>query len=166
MRSSAILALRDIGDTLAVEPIINMLKDGDVRESAVWASGHLGDKRAVEPLIEVLENGSIDVYAVALALAKMGDKRAVEPLIKAMVERPLMGLFDAFEVLVKMGKPAVEPLIKSLKYEDPKVREWAARGLGEIGDIQAIESLRKILEEDKNEDVREATSNALEELKE
>jgi HEAT repeat protein len=77
---SVVLALGEIGNALAVEPLIKVLNSdgtvaGDkyVREEAARALGEIGDERAVEPLIKAL--GDEDDYvreATKEALKKLG----------------------------------------------------------------------------------------------
>ncbi|HDZ76666.1 MAG TPA: HEAT repeat domain-containing protein, partial [Candidatus Omnitrophica bacterium] len=79
-RNSAIQALGKIGDSRAVEPLIEALKDEYrfVRDSAIQALGKIGDSRAVEPLIEALEDEDVDGYVhyfVTQALGEIGDIR-------------------------------------------------------------------------------------------
>ena len=62
--------------------------------ATIIALGDIGDTRAVEPLIKILlkateESGWRDA---AKSLAKIGDKRAIEPLVVAMEkEREVFG---------------------------------------------------------------------------
>ncbi len=86
-RGSAVYALGELGDKMAVEPLIARLgdNDSDVRQSAARALGKLGDKRAVEPLMERLGDGHPYVrQSAAKALGELGDRRAVEPLRKLL----------------------------------------------------------------------------------
>ena len=52
------MALGEIGDSRAIEPLIQALKDKDkyIREWAADALGEIGNERAVEPLIEALKD--------------------------------------------------------------------------------------------------------------
>lgn len=84
VRWSAVEVLGEIGDTEAIEPLIQALKDKDedVRRNAVEALGKIGDTRAVEPLIQALEDKNADVRETAVeALGKIGDVRAAEETI-------------------------------------------------------------------------------------
>ena len=59
-------------------------KDSWFRRLAAWALGEIGDSRAVECLIEALEDEDWSVrWHVIWALVKIGDP-AVVPLIKAL----------------------------------------------------------------------------------
>jgi HEAT repeat protein len=57
----------------------------------------------------------------------------------------------------------VDELIEQLKDEDWRVREAAAKALGKIGNIRAVEPLSAALR-DKDEDVRESAASALEKI--
>jgi hypothetical protein len=69
----------------------------------------------------------------------------------------------AKNALARIGPPAVKPLMLAMKNKDPRVREYAAITLGEIGDASAVETLRNALKDD-DEKVRFSAQSALEEL--
>jgi len=123
VRAEAAHCLGEIGDTRAVEPLIQALsyrgKYGfywQVRMNAANALGEIGDARAVEPLIQALWDPQPQVQlSAANALGKIGDARAVKPLIRRHSEKekdPF--LFDEYtdiqiaarEALVKIGGEA------------------------------------------------------------
>jgi HEAT repeat protein len=127
-------ALGRIRDPRAVEQLIAALKDEEigVREAAAKALGEISDPRAVEPLIAALRDKEVR-EAAAKALDKLGwqpDKSeagATYWIVKRQWDR-----------CVEIGIPAVEPLIKVLK-DDRDVA--AAKALGEISDVRAVEPL-------------------------
>ena len=91
VRKEAAAALKKIGDTRALFPLIDVLEYrdwhdfyavmGSVRETAAEALGVLRDSRAVEPLIKSLNDKDEEVrWKAAWALGNIGDIRAVEPL--------------------------------------------------------------------------------------
>ncbi len=85
MRRDAALALGQIEDARAVEPVLLALhhRDTTVRWAAAQALGELGDARVVEPLVVLLGDSQHDVQRVAAqALTSLGDARAVEPLME------------------------------------------------------------------------------------
>ena len=87
VRCDAAVALGEIGDERAVEPLIEALKDkiASVRRAAAQALGEIGDKHAVRPLIQMLKDRSVLARRASVeALGKIGDKRVVEPLIKVL----------------------------------------------------------------------------------
>ena len=58
IRGRAAQTLGLVGDSRAVEPLIQALSDADrwVRMAAAWALGRLGDARAVSKLIQALDD--------------------------------------------------------------------------------------------------------------
>jgi HEAT repeat protein len=77
----AATALGEIGDSRALEPLLNVLhkhKDRDMRVAAAHALGKLGDARAIEPLIAELEGQGIFEVRKASAESLVRLYRAVE----------------------------------------------------------------------------------------
>ena len=73
-KRSAANALGEIGDSRAVDPLIDMLKsqNWEVRKDAARALGEIGDSRAVDPLIAALKDYNESVrYATADSLDTM-----------------------------------------------------------------------------------------------
>ena len=162
-------ALGEIGDTRAVEALIEALKDRDesVRKNTVEALGEIGDARAVEALIEALEYEAVVVRErAAWALGRIGDVSAVEALIEALNDRDESVREHAAWALISMGDMrAVEALIEALEYEAVVVRERAAWALGRIGDVGAVKALKNALLKDRDESVRMAATRALKQIK-
>jgi len=97
--------LGEIGDTRAVEPLIQVLKDKDkdVRLTAARVLGVIGDARAVESLIQALRDEERVVRMnAATALGRIGDKRAIEPLTNA--------LEDEWSFVQKAARKALEEI--------------------------------------------------------
>ena len=120
-----------------------------------WKASHrtlsiTGDKfpEAIRPFLEAFK--SQDDFAEIVW-------RRAEPLIKALQK----GNWQAASGLGKIGEPAVELLIGFLSDENGNY--IAARALGQIGDVRAVEPLIKALE-DNDEDVRKAAKEALHKL--
>lgn len=96
-RLEAVIALGEIGDERAVEPLLKIVNSGserdsddreppEVRRHAVEALGTIGGK-AVEKLVDILRNKGSSMRVDAIeALAKLGDDRAVLPLIEVLGE--------------------------------------------------------------------------------
>jgi len=144
VRWNAALALREIGDKRAIEPLINALRDGysDVRNAAFKALEEIEPewhktevaKRQVPEFINALRDRDSDVRsAAAWVLGKIGDERSVEPLINALMD------------------------------EYWHVREAACKALGKIKDQKAIKFLINTLR-DGYSDVRNAAFKALEKI--
>jgi HEAT repeat protein len=84
-RSTATAALGDIGDAAAVEPLLQLLEDGNdtVRAMAAQSLGKIGDARATGALLGRLTDRTYGVRGRAIeALAGIGDPAAVEPLAR------------------------------------------------------------------------------------
>jgi hypothetical protein len=64
------------------------------------------------------------------------------------------------EAMVWIGEPSIQPLIKILNGYDPNNRQSAAYALGKIGDIRAIASLVKAID-DRDKVVQQYVSDAL-----
>ena len=83
VRWFAAICLEEIGEP-AVEPLIRAL-DSNVRWVAAVVLGKIGDSRAVEPLIEALKYEDDTVQKTAAeVLGEIGDDRAVGPLRHAL----------------------------------------------------------------------------------
>jgi len=109
----------------------------------------LGDPRAVEPLIPGLGDREENVRkAAAKALGQLGEGALAETVLAALKGNP--------QTVVDLGDPrAVEPLIAAIGDENERVRQGAARALGQLGDPHALEPLTAALD-DESKWVRQA----------
>ncbi len=175
----------------AVEPLLQALESKNYERRSVAAIlGRLGDKRAAPTLARILKDPD-EVYDVKnrmaqilnelgfeprdetekvylLVAAKKWDEVAGlgEPAVETLIEAlRRFGWPETREALAKIGKPAVEPLIQSLNHQASWTRFGAATALGEIGDERAVEPLTRLLNNENNEEVREATREALEKIR-
>ena len=71
---------------------------------------------------------------------------------------------EAEKALENLGADAVKPLIGALKDEHPRMRECAARTLGRIGDVRAINELEKVANNDNYSTIRTVAEYALKEI--
>jgi HEAT repeat protein len=141
---AAAIALGEIGDARAVEPLIALLEDENslVKMNAAVALGGIG-KPAVEPLIAILtdENSVAHEYA-ARALGMTGDARAIDPLITDLGdESPSVRKNAAWALGMTGDARAVKPLAAALRDKDSSVRMAAAVALGAFGDARAVKPL-------------------------
>lgn len=139
-------ALGRIGDRFAVAPLIEVVKDEDeksvyLRESAVSALGLLGDTRAIDPLVSILETkqGIIDKFSFL-------KERVIEALTK-------MSFNDNERVF--------RALKNSLSDESAQVRINAIEALMESSHPRAIDTIKKCLETDSDEEVKKNAMIAL-----
>jgi HEAT repeat protein len=172
VRTAAARALGQLGNAQAVEALVVALHDksADIRAAAAEALGQVGDVRVVEPLIAALKDGNTSLRQAATnALAKIGQP-ALDLVIATLKDENSYVRRAAAEVLDKMkwqppedetgvaywiaaqqwqkcialGSLAVDQLIVAL--EDKAVGGAAARTLGEIKDMRAIEALATALD--------------------
>ena len=113
-------------------------EDGQVRMAAITALGELGDTAAVEPLIEILERDLEDrtgIWAAAIpVLGQLGDPRATPILVRTLEDRDeyWLGRSMGAEALGAIGDPeAVDPLLAATQYGD--TRETALVALERMG---------------------------------
>ena len=154
-RQGAAVALGEIGDPRAVEPLITIAlgdEDEEVRWAAAGALGRIKDPRAVEPLIAALRDEDRRIReGAARTLGKIKDPRAVKPLIVALRdEDPDVRRRAARALGWIKNLRAVTPLVAVLRDEDRWVRRRAAKVLGEIGDPRAVEPLIAALRDEKS----------------
>jgi HEAT repeat protein len=148
-REWAATDLGELGDSQAVEPLIEALTDSDegVRNAAVQSLGQIGDSRAVEPLITALKTCNGYLPTIAYALGKIGGP-APESLIEALRDGNCNVRWGTAEALGFIKDPAAVPsLIQALTDGCPVVRSSAAIALGEIDDISAVPALTELLKD-------------------
>lgn len=117
-------ALGRIGDTAAVEPLIELASkhaEDQLSVRSVGALGDIGDHRAVDVLIAILDDEkTMDCSHLRLetcwALRKLKDPRAIESLIRILVDsrNNLAAIQDAAaSALVQLDDDRIElPLLK------------------------------------------------------
>lgn len=116
-------------------------RDSQVRRQAALALGEIEDRRAVEPLGLLLQDECAAVReAAAQALAELGDARALDVLVQILHKDDSAKIVlchdrqDAAQALANLGTPqALEPLVEALRDPRPAVRSAAARALSGQG---------------------------------
>jgi HEAT repeat protein len=173
VRQDAARALGQIGDTRAVEPLAAALRDDyGASEAAGEALVQIGGARALRSLASALGDDSESVRWLACRmLSRIADARVVEPLVSALadpndrIREAAAGALDSlgwqpvddaqralravalakFEEAAALGSAAVGPLAFALRDRSFHLRTGAARALGQIGDLQAVEQLTSTL---------------------
>jgi HEAT repeat protein len=145
VRVAAALALGDLGDRSAVEPLIEKLEDvhSEVRQSAAIALGRLGDERGFAPLAAALAEGSADLrFQAAASLVEIDPQRAYDPLVAAVGDGDAEVRANVAAALGEIGEKRAAGWIADL-LEDaaPDVRFEAAYALARFGDARAVEPL-------------------------
>ena len=128
-------------------------EDLEVRRSAIVALGRIGDSRAIAPLVNTLKEASLTIEA-ANALAQIGDPRGVEGLLPLLGSDDASIRQAAVSALNSLIPPAMsERIIPLLHDPDPNVRESAVKIAGYFGYPASAEALLE-LSHDSNERVR------------
>jgi HEAT repeat protein len=156
VRQDTALALGYLGDSRALDPLIEALHDQDdgVRWYSTRALGLLNNLQAVEPLLAALNTATLEfdeeVQCAAIeALGKLGDRRATQALIGGLSNPGPSTIWVACATALGAlrATEAIPYLIPKLadtdKYEP--VAWDVAMALGRIGD-PAIEPLLTALE--------------------
>ena len=148
----------------AIQPLIEALGDFDksVREQAMLALSAIG-KAAIEPLSAAIKEPKWETrYRAAEALGKIADEKAIKPLIQALKDNRDHVRYMAAKGLREVGdSDATEPVIILLKDENRYVRMMAARALSAIGGKKVHDALKKALEAETDEKVKEAITEAM-----
>ncbi|MGH7977036.1 MAG: HEAT repeat domain-containing protein, partial [Limisphaerales bacterium] len=164
---SAIKALAQIEDILAVPPLREALKNPDpfMRLTVLGALERIGDPSAYDDIERLLtdRNSNVRVAAIEAAI-HCGGGRAVMALIKCLKDSVWEVRHAAIRGLGTLAEPtAVDALCEMLKDGDRDVRESAVTALGRIGDRSAIQHLVLALI-DPESSVRSTAANSLQEI--
>jgi len=113
------------------------------RLAAIYALGEIGDSRAVEPLVEMLADPDPQILQETVeSLAKLADPRSVEPLIHLWEkDRQTKGGIIAHAISKIPNERSVLVMIDALYDDDPWIRGIAATTLGELGEARAVNPL-------------------------
>lgn len=134
--------LKAKGNVQGLLKALNYKKNSKLCIAAVKALGEIGESTAVEPLIEIsLGNDTNEMRIQAIdSLAKLGDTRAIEPLLylrgttanEVSRSRSTSIYFSASEALKKFGNSAVDELIAALSNSNRSIRNSAAELLSKL----------------------------------
>ncbi|HTM21760.1 MAG TPA: HEAT repeat domain-containing protein [Kofleriaceae bacterium] len=111
----------------------------EVRAEAAFSLGELETEAAVAPLVERLRDPDMRVrQAAAIGLGTLGFRAGFEPLRQALVDGPPDLRFQAATSLAEIDpEAAYEPLLAALGDGDGEVVGAAALALGALGDLRA-----------------------------
>ncbi len=145
VREVAIDGVGQIGSP-AVEVLLKLLRDWDVRKSAIIALGKIRDERVLEPLMQQLRNDEFMEDATD-ALVNLGEP-ALPGLIKALKDKEELVRKQAVIALGRIKSPeAIDPLIEMLQNKDWFTRLTAAAALEAIGDERGREAIKPLLKD-------------------
>ncbi|HKN86092.1 MAG TPA: HEAT repeat domain-containing protein [Nitrospiraceae bacterium] len=151
VRTDAVRALGDIGDSRAVDFLLTALNDLDVRPVAVESLGKIGDRRAVPALVKIVNGSSRPDHSRPLdgcgdrwdqemivmgfavrALGDIGDETAIPALIAAL--RSTVTRSESSTALTRFGRPAIPYLLEVVKKErDENIVYYAKEALSQLG---------------------------------
>lgn len=146
---AAALIVLPLGATAAsVTDLVAVLKAGGDRKQSADACRELaqiGSPEAIAPLAALLADENLN-HMARYALEPI-DSPAVDQAFRDAVPkltgRPLAGVVTSLGV--RRDAKAVKLLTPLLVHSDPNVAQAAARALGDIGNLEAAEALRKTL---------------------
>jgi HEAT repeats/PBS lyase HEAT-like repeat len=133
-----------------------------VREECVRALGIIGGEKAVEALVRVMDQRSM-APQVEKALMKICDKDLSTGLLRKLIINDKKFSINIIIYLgFKKSARAADALIDIARDEsgDKWVRGSASWALGQIGDTAALDTLRKMMNDDKEDYVREESEEA------
>lgn len=179
VRAMCAKAIANHKNTSAVSALLYCLNNKDenyrVRLACADALGRIGDRFAVAPLIEVVKDeNEKSVYlreSAVSALGLLGDTRAIDPLVSILETK--QGIMDKFsflkervlEALSKMNSSDDERVFRALKNsltdESAQVRINAIEAIMNSEHPKAIETIKKCLENDADEEVKKNAMIAL-----
>lgn len=153
VRRTAVRALGQIGDPMAVTPLLDavtadpaLVRDvvAALQRIGPEASPHL--RRDLEHLVTAGHRGRRGAL-VATALGLHGDIASAPTLVRALVAGTEPALrAAAAEALGEIGVPiAVPALVAALADADPEVRRQAATALGQVSDTSAVPAIAAVL---------------------
>ena len=150
-----------MADTVSEQIAALSDEDWAIREEAATLLGALKDARAVLPLTNALRDTDRAVREAAVgALSSLGSV-SVPALAGCLTDPALQVQEAASAILASLADARVlAPLMQALGSRDWIVRMHAAKGLGRIGDPDAVPALMPLLQ-DKVKAVREEASSAL-----
>ena len=141
VRAKVIQVLGEVGDARAVNVLVRALADEAVSDDAARGLTRIG-KEAVPALVEACELVEGPVRAkVIQVLGKAGDPRAVDVLTRALADADEAVREDAAEGLMNMGDVGFPVLVKVLQVARGQARTKAVRLLGKTGDERAAVAL-------------------------
>jgi HEAT repeat protein len=133
-------------------------ENSGVGQFIVDALAEIGDVQVVPVLCRTTRSHNLSLrYSSVRALGKLGDRRAIPFLVEALGDTASIVRLRAVESLSAMGEPTLwVPISEMLADQSAGVRAVAARVLGEMHCMRAINYLLPLLESDIETDVLEA----------
>jgi HEAT repeat protein len=121
-----------------------------VRTSVARALGQLGDKTALGALCAALSDPSLWVRrAAADALGAIGDVEAVPALVQALADTQSLVRASVVCALGHLPCRQTREILERYTHdEDPALRWYAARSLGQVGDLNTLTTLQRMQQDE------------------
>lgn len=146
----------------------HLARDEEDTVAVTAAMGQIGSRLTVDELLDALADPRFNVrFEAILAIARMpADQRLTGALIEVLQSKsPALSVLAAW-ALARVGDPAaIGPLRRALDDKYRSVQGYSARGLGTLGDREAIPELLARLEQEEDEGLVLAYGSALGKLK-
>ena len=162
VRRTAALSLGKIAHFEGIPSLTKGLSDEDslVRQYSAWGLGQMGGELSDEAVMGLIHALGDDVPAVKQAVASALGQ--VEPLSnRVQLLKEILAISEVetrkavIKVLTDFDTPsAYEVIVPALKDPDPRVRQSAVSGLGELADRRAVPLFRTQLLKDSDAGVR------------
>lgn len=162
VRSSARGVILERRSSSVAQMLINALGTPNLRRTSAELLTQMGEV-ATDALVGALVGADPDLKRIiGETLSSSG---AAENLIKELSGRSVAQRERAIDALGAMRAPhAVDALIARLEDPDGTVRSKAAEVLGDLGDVRAVEPLKRVFVADPDMDVVAATERSLRKL--
>ena len=162
MRRTAALSLGKVADSDGIRALLSGLKDSDtrVREYSAWALGQMEEELPHETalaLVMSLGDSAVPVkQAAAASLSNAIPKEELSNLLRQVLAvSEVSTRRAAVQAMGELELPsAYGTFLHAVKDPDPRVRQFAIAGLGELSDDRPLVVFRKVLLNDPDEGVR------------
>ena len=130
----------------AVEQVVKMLRDWDIRKAAIRTLGKIRDERVLDPLIGQLRADEFHLDAID-ALIELGEP-SVPKLLPLLKDKEEQIRKRAVIVLGRIKNAGVlEPLIEMLQDPDWFTRLSAAAAIEQIGGDKGREAIKPLMKD-------------------
>jgi HEAT repeat protein len=170
VRRAALVGLGSMGDSGVFDYLVVILSEDALpalRAAAAEGLATMGDTLAVAALVHALADTASSVRKQAvMALHRLWTQQAETAIARVVTEdREAVVRFVAAQSLGQhRAASARDPLRVALRDSSVWVRAEAARSLGELGDVEAIEDLSLLLERGDDGPDHDAARQALQKL--
>jgi len=166
IRYHSVMALGIMGDKALIPILIGLIEDQDelIASTAAYSLGEIGHKSAIPTLVKALGIQKPTIQRNALiALSKIGIPGLESLLTFASNKNHKASLrtIALQEVAFIKSRHAVLPLIKLLRDNNSNIRKYTLFALEKINDQRALEPIRKIAENDIDNEIRKYARQAI-----